>query len=93
MTSAFDFIENADYHQGNPRHLSCHGGLVYVLEETHGRPRTVVLKNIDNLSGEDPDPELVSFEDLPRGLRRELRKRNIRFRSTGRTSVTAAEVM
>lgn len=80
MSSEFDFIQNADYHNGNPIHLSCHNGCVYVFEQIASRPRSVTLKNIDNLDGEDPDPDLVTLEDLPARVRGELRKRDIRYR-------------
>lgn len=91
MPSDFDFIENADYIDGNPTHLSCHTGLVYVLEEVTSRPRTVTLRNVDNLDGQDPNPKLINFEDLPAGLRSELRQRDIRFRTT--VGTMAAEAM
>lgn len=91
MPSDFDFIERADYINGNPIHLSCHTGLVYVLEEVSSRPRSVVLRNIDNLDGADPDPSLIDYEDLPSVLRAELRQRDIRFRSPMGT--TFAEAM
>lgn len=92
MRSAFDFIERADYRE-NPIHLACYHGKVFVLEETSRRPRTCELVNIDNLDGEDPDPSLVAFEDLPAGLRADLKSRNIRFRTVSASNLTIEGAM
>lgn len=92
MSSAFDFKENVDHVGGNPIHLSCFEGKVFVLEQTASRPKTVRLRNIDNLDGKDPDVSEFNLEDLPNGLRRELQERQMTFQSP-MGSATFAEAM
>lgn len=83
MSSAFDLHATNNYtKQGNRELISAHAGMVYILEELDTRPRTVTLRNVDNLEGDDPDPDTIEYEDLPRTLRAELKKQDIRYRKT-----------
>lgn len=81
MTSEFDLHKTNNHTKtGNPEWISCHNGLVYVLEQVHHNPPTVTLKHIDNINGTNPDPHTIHFEAFPQGLRAGLKQEGIQYR-------------
>ena len=87
--SGFAFKEYADRTpDGKPVHLGCHNGLIFVFEQIQHRPRTVILQNVDNIDGDDPDPAMYgAIEQLPAPIRQQLRVKGIRYRSSGAVSL------